>query len=328
MKHTLCLAFTFLLLIGYLYVADTPIAATLKAQDAAVQAQAEAAAAPAATTEGREPVQPTRVTVIIEGEDVLQQPGIHAWAAKAAELVVEWFPIFDKIFETDGFVPSSEVYIVFRNMQGVAHATGNRIVISSNWIRSPQGINDFGMVAHELIHVIQRYPGGRGQGGIPFWAMEGVTDFARHAYYEPNVLMRPVNLERARHTDSYQITGGFFMWIEHVYDDNFVHRLHTHARHRTWSDEVFERYTGKDVETLWGEYIEFLRTIPDTRILPSRDFGRVGMGNTYRISPQPTITPPSSTSTSVAPPVERPTGGQATGRTGSGRTGGGRPTTN
>lgn len=308
MKHSLCFAFVSLLLIGSLHGADVAI-------------QAEEAA----TTEGRAPVQLTNVTVIIEGEDVLQQPGIHAWAAKAAELVVEWFPIFDKIFETEGFVPSSEVEIVFRNMQGVAHATGNRIVISSNWIRGQSGINDFGMVAHELIHVIQRYGGGRGPGGIPFWAMEGVTDFARHAYYEPNVLMRPVNLERARHTDSYQITGGFFMWIEHAYDDQFVHRLHTHARHRTWSDEVFERYTGKDVETLWAEYIEFLRTIPDTRILPSRDFGRVGLGNTYLISPQPSITPP----------TERPAGASASGRTSEVPTGnrtggrtGGRPAAN
>ena len=150
------------------------------------------------------------------------------------------------------------------------------------------------MVAHEMIHVIQRYGGGgggRGGTGIPMWAMEGVTDFARHAYYEPDVLMRPTNPERNTYRDSYQVTGGFFMWIEHAYDKEFVKKLNQHARSRTWSDDVFERYTGKDAETLWKEFGEFLGTIPDARILPSRDFGRVGMGSTYSVPPRPPAAP-------------------------------------
>ena len=138
------------------------------------------------------------------------------------------------------------------------------------------------MVAHELIHVIQQYPGGRAQGRIPFWAMEGITDFARHAYYEPDVLMRR-NPDDANYTGSYQITGGFFMWIEHVYDKEFVKKLNQHARSRTWSDDVFEKYTGKDANTLWKEHVEFLRTLPDNRILPTRDFGREKLGKTYSV---------------------------------------------
>ena len=75
---------------------------------------------------------------------------------------------------------------------------------------------------------------------------------------------------------SYQVTGGFFMWIEHVYDKEFVKKLNQHARSRTWSNDVFEKYTGKDAETLWKEHNEFLQTLEGNRILPSRDFGRVG----------------------------------------------------
>jgi hypothetical protein len=275
MKHSLCFVFAFLLLIGCLNVAETPIVVELKAEDAAVQTQE------VEKSEAREPVQLEKVTIVLEGEEVTKQEGIHEWTGKATQLVVEWYPLFDKLFETEGFVPGKEVTLVFRKMDGVAHASDTTITISADWIRRQPG--DFGMVAHELIHVIQRYPGGRGPGGIPFWAMEGIPDFARHAYYEPDVLMRPVNLERAKHTDAYQITGGFFMWIEHVYDKEFVSKLNRHARQRTWSDDVFEKYTGKDVETLWAEYIEFLRTIPDTRILPTRDFDRKKLGNTYSV---------------------------------------------
>ena len=256
----------FLLMVGYLQAQKT--------EEAAMKQKPE-----------REPVRLEKVTIVLEGEEVQKQEGIHEWTGKAASLVMEFFPIFDKIFETEEVIPPKELTLVFRKMDGVAFASGTTITISVDWIRRAPG--DFGMVAHEMIHLIQRYPGGRGQGGIPGWAMEGITDFARHAYYEPDVLMRPVNLETNKYSDSYQITGGFFMWIEHVYDKEFVRKLNQHARTRTWSDDVFEKYTGKGPEELWKEYVDFLRTIDGTRILPTRDFGRTKLGSTYSVQPRP-----------------------------------------
>ena len=272
MKHIIYIAFTSLLLIGCLHIADTSFAA---AQETVPQEGDEA------ESKERTPVQLAKVTVILDGEDVVKQEGIHEWAGKAAQLVAEWYPIFDKLFESEGFVPENEVTLVFRKMDGVAHASGGTITISADWVR--QRPDDFGMVAHELVHVIQRYPGGRGEGRIPGWAMEGIADFARHAYYEPDVLMRPTNPDRNTYTDSYQITGGFFMWIEHVYDKEFIKKLNTHARQRTYSNELFETYTSKDIDTLWQEFADFLRTIPGNRILPVRDFGREKLGTTYSV---------------------------------------------
>jgi len=231
--------------------------------------------------EGRAPTQLEKVTIALDGEEVFKQEGIYEWSCKAAQLVIEWFPIFDKIFETEEFIPGNEITLRFRRMDGVANASGTTIRISDNWVLR-QSRQDFGMVAHEMIHIVQRY-GGRGGTSIPGWAMEGVTDFARHAYYEPDVVMRR-NGPNDTYRSSYQVTGGFFMWIEHVYDKEFVKKLNQHARNRTWPDDVFEKYTGKDAETLWKEHNEFLQTIPDNRILPSRDFGREKLGNTYSIT--------------------------------------------
>ena len=233
--------------------------------------------------EERDPVHLEKVTIVFDGEAVLKLEGIYEWAGKAAQLVHEWFPIMDKMLETEGVVPANEITIVFYHAQsGVASASGTTIRINADWVRRRP--DDFGMVYHEMIHVIQRYGGGRGEPGrIPTWAMEGITDFARHAYYEPDVLMRPVNLERARHTDSYQITGGFFMWIEYVYDNEFVNKLNKHARQLSYSNDLFEKYTGKNIDVLWEEYIEFLKTIEGTRILPTRDFDRKKLGNTYSV---------------------------------------------
>ena len=288
-SHYCVLAFFFVF--SYLYITPTVFIADLKAQETATQESGEKADEPTEEKKEEEkkperaPVRLEKITIVLEGEEVQTQEGIHEWSTKAAQLCLEFYPIFDKIFMTEGFVPQKELTLVFRKMEGVAFSSGTTITISADWIRRSPG--DFGMVAHEMVHNIQRYPGGRGQGGIPTWAMEGITDFARHAYYEPDVLMRPVNLETNKYTDSYQITGGFFMWIEHAYDKEFVKKLNQHARSRTWADDVFEKYTGKGPEELWKEYVEFLRTIEGTRILPTRDFDRKKLGTTYSIQPRP-----------------------------------------
>jgi hypothetical protein len=270
MKHSFYIAFAFLSLIGYLHVADTSIALVLQAQEMVLQEEGEK------KPEARAPVHLEKVTIILEGEEVLKQEGIHEWAGKAARIVTEYYPKFDKLLESEGFIPPKEMSIVFRKMEGVAFASGNQIVISADWIRRQPG--DFGMVAHELVHVIQNYSG-RGQGRAPGWVTEGIADYVRHAHFEPDVLMRPVNPSRIRYTDQYQITAGFFMWIEHVYDKEFVTKLNRHARQRTYSDDLFEKYNGKPLDDLWAEYIKFLRTIGDNpRLLPSEMFGRKKLG--------------------------------------------------
>ena len=203
--------------------------------------------------EGRKPVQLEKVTVIIEGEDVLQQEGIQEWAGKASRLVTEWYPKIDKLLESDGYEPPKEVTITFRKMDGVAYSTGTSIVISADWIKRQPG--DFGMVAHELVHVIQSYPRRTGPG----WVTEGIADYIRHAHYEPQVPLRNINLDRASYTDAYQTTAGFFIWIEKNYDKDFVKKLNVTMRDRSYSNDIFEQLNGKSLDDLWKEYIETLR---------------------------------------------------------------------
>ena len=219
--------------------------------------QSEEAPTDETQPEGRKAVQLEKVTVVIEGEDVLQQEGIHEWAGKASKLVVEYYPIFDKLLESDGYIPPKEVTITFRKMEGVAYSTGNGIFISADWIRSQPG--DFGMVAHELVHIIQSYPRRTGPG----WVTEGIADYMRHAHYEPDAPMRRVNPDQAKYTDAYQITAGFFIWIEKTYDKEFAKKLNAAMRERTYSDNLFEQYTGKKLDDLWAEYVVVLRERQD-----------------------------------------------------------------
>lgn len=50
--------------------------------------------------------------------------------------------------------------------------------IAADWVKSQP--NDFGMVVHELTHLVQRYPP-----GSPGWLVEGIADYIRAKYFEP-----------------------------------------------------------------------------------------------------------------------------------------------
>lgn len=213
------------------------------------------------------PAQLEKVTVVIEGEDVLKQEGIHDWAGKASQLVTEYFPKFNTILDSKENTPPKEITLVFRKMDGVAYSTGTSIVMSADWIKRQPG--DFGMVAHELVHVIQHYPRRTGPG----WVTEGIADYMRHIHFEPEALMRPANPDRDKYTDQYQITAGFFMWIAHTFDKEFVTKLNIAMRERTYSDEIFEKITEKKLDDLWKEYSDFLRKIGERpRLLPAEMF--------------------------------------------------------
>ncbi|MDR1141001.1 MAG: basic secretory family protein, partial [Planctomycetaceae bacterium] len=145
------------------------------------------------------PTQLEKLTVIISGE-ALQQEKIHEWAGKASQLVTTWYPKIEMLLQSDGFTPPKEITIVFRKMDGVAYTTGNIINISAHWIH--QHPDDFGMVAHELVHIIQSYPQHTG----PSWVTEGIADYIRHAHYEPDVKLPKINPDRASYRDAYKTT--------------------------------------------------------------------------------------------------------------------------
>src|SRR5437867_9499159 len=96
-------------------------------------------------------------------------------------------------------------------MRGIAYASGGEIHISAAWVRSHP--NDFGMVVHELTHLVQRYPRNPGPG----WLVEGIADYVRLHDFEP-LLPRPrIDFTKAKYTDSYKTTAGFLIWLEGKY---------------------------------------------------------------------------------------------------------------
>jgi hypothetical protein len=187
--------------------------------------------------------------------DVSEAPDLMEWAEKAKTLCETWHPKIEELLRTKDFTPPSEVKLYFKkDMKGVAFASGNKITISASYVtKNPK---DFGMVAHELTHVIQQYRGAPKNSG---WLVEGIADYVRHYAYEPDVKMRTINVNKAKYTDAYQTAAQFLRWVEKTYDKEIVFKLHRALREREYQVAMFERATGKNVDELWEEFIETLK---------------------------------------------------------------------
>ena len=215
---------------------------------------------------------PTRITVVYYDEAAIAEPGIPEWLAVAVNVIRELYPVYDKYLESDGHIPSGAIELRAQSTGPIGWNSSTTIGFNINYIKPGQpGEEDWGMIAHELVHFIQGYPGGPGT-GVPSWVTEGIGDYVRHAFFEPEKEMRPVNPDRARYTDMYQISAGFLMWLADVYDLEIVPKLNVHGRHRTYSEDLFEEYTGKKLDDLWAEYVEkILRPLRDEnrRMVPA-----------------------------------------------------------
>ncbi|GAB4453848.1 MAG: hypothetical protein OHK0029_07450 [Armatimonadaceae bacterium] len=190
--------------------------------------------------------------------DVSAAPETREWADKAAVLVREWFPHVCQLLATDSFNPPRTIRLVFKpNIGAPAYAAGDTITVDSNWIT--QHPDDFGMMIHELTHIIQAYPGG---GNKPGWLVEGIADYVRWWRYEPEAPRPRINPETAKYTDSYRTTAAFLAWVSFKYDRGLVRQLDSALRQKTYRPEIFTERTGKSLDALWDEY---KATLPPVR---------------------------------------------------------------
>jgi hypothetical protein len=193
-------------------------------------------------------------TIVTVSVDASEAPDVAAWGKHAGELCAEWYPKISALLASDGFTPPKTVKLRFRNMSGVAGTGGNEIDVSADYVR--RHTNDWGMVIHELTHVVQSYPPVAPEFG---WLTEGIADYIRLAHFEPDARPPRINPDRAKYTDSYKTTAAFLRWIEKTHDPEIVKKLNQSLREQKFKLELFKDYTGKTVDELWQEFTDSLR---------------------------------------------------------------------
>ena len=246
--------------------------------------------------------------------DTSGAPELKEWVdTKLGPTLVEWYPKIVKMLPSEGYEPPKTFSVLIRPGSGVA-ATGNtRITANSTWLKTQLKGEAVGALVHEEVHVVQQYgynattfarrrggattrpagapatPRPRGTGN-PVWLVEGIADYIRWWYYEPDSPRRyPGRVETVRantgggrgrrggastrpatqvaraattrpttrptpYDGSYTISANFLMYVSKKYDKDIVIEMNAAMRELRYSPELWTKYTGKTVEELGAEW--------------------------------------------------------------------------
>ena len=114
---------------------------------------------------------------------------------------------------------------------------------------------DLDVITHEVMHIVQSYPPNSGPG----WLTEGIADYVRFKYGVDNKgagWSLPDYKPENSYKNSYRITARFLYWLTKKYDKNIVQKLDKNMRNKTYSEDLWNQYTGKSLDALWAEYSE------------------------------------------------------------------------
>jgi Peptidase of plants and bacteria len=193
------------------------------------------------------PKKPGTLRVVL---DVRGAPEARAWAESARKLCLRWHGILFDYLNPTSPRPERTITIVFKKMKGVAYTSAATITISVNWITEHP--DDFGMVIHELTHVVQNYPGANPP--LPSWLIEGIADHTRYYEFEPE---KPFGLNHKQtYRDGYGMAATFLEWIRRNHDPGLIVKLNARLQARTYSDVLFKEFAGERLERLWDEFKE------------------------------------------------------------------------
>ena len=182
--------------------------------------------------------------------DTTQSPDLAEWGREAGKLVSQWYSVIWNLLGTEKSTPATTVRVTFQEKQDApAYATGGGIFVSAPWVRAHP--DDFGMMIHEMTHLIQAYPG---SDSTPGWLVEGVADYTRWWRYEPEAPRQKVT-EKNSYTNSYRVTAAFLAWVTHRYDHNLVRKLDRAMKEKRYVETLWVDSTGKKLDDLWTEFV-------------------------------------------------------------------------
>ena len=186
-------------------------------------------------------------------------PDLQAWTEETARLCEQWYDALTEEMASENYEPTDHVTLLMsKDYDGVAEAGGGRIRGSVAYFKRHK--KDQGAMIHETVHVIQRYRSRRN----PSWLVEGVADYLRCFFYEPGQV-RPVNPETAKYNQSYQVTATFLDYVARTHDKDLVKKLNKAMREGTYDKAMFEKLTGKPLETLNDDWIASMRAAKDKK---------------------------------------------------------------
>jgi hypothetical protein len=136
---------------------------------------------------------------------------------------------------------------------GVAEASGTHVRYNPKWFHTNPG--DIDVVTHEIMHIVQNYPGDAG----PWWITEGIADYVRYVHGVDNAgggWALPPYINGQHYSNGYRVTARFLVWMEKQVKPGIVKTLDRAMRTATYTDAIWQEQTGKNIDQLWTSYTE------------------------------------------------------------------------
>jgi hypothetical protein len=203
--------------------------------------------------------------------DTSGAPDLKEWAeTKLAPVLAEWYPKLVAMLPSEGFTSPKKFSVTIRPGDGVAATGGGRVTANSTWLKRELKGEAIGALLHEEIHVVQQYGGGRRNNPdfkrTPGWVVEGIPDYIRWFLYEPEshgadaiyfsklISKRPNT--RLNYDGMYRVTANFLNYVveHHNKDKNLITKLNAASRQGKYTDEFWQKSTGKSLTELNDEW--------------------------------------------------------------------------
>lgn len=205
--------------------------------------------------------------------DLSKAPDVRVWAAKAEQEMEDFWPDIAARLYSNKFITPNAVTVVYvdEKPSDVAATGAGVMTVNAVWCR--HHADDTGLTVHELTHVIQTYE----NSNAPSWFTEGTADYIRWVRFEPQNFHPRIDVKKATYKDSYRTSAAFLGWCELHYDSRLVTKLNDAARFGRFNEDLFPKYCGKDVQTLWTEFVADYQRDPSTLLtapIPAADMPR------------------------------------------------------
>jgi hypothetical protein len=179
---------------------------------------------------------------------------LEAWAQTLKTKIAVWWPIMTAALSAPGHTPTDRVSLAFYRIDnpGVPAATQGTTVYVDPWklIVRLHNPDTFGMLAHELVHVVQAYA----PGATPGWLTEGIADYIRYYVLLPDDPGRFFDPRGLTEKTGYQPTAGMLDWVEKQ-NPGAVRRINQTMRQGGDGAATLTEIAGADPDALWRAYM-------------------------------------------------------------------------
>ena len=184
-------------------------------------------------------------------------------AADQADAQVQKFVTRAQAVAQDNFIPIHQLLYpgaplpdtlsvtlhVIHQPDGIAWTAGGVVTLNLTWFLAHP--DDLGAVYHEMVHIVQAYPGNPDAG----WLTEGIADWARNFVYEHKTLADFAAAGLGSYHDGYKPAARFLEWLRLNKRASIVTDLNARLHAGKYdAAQVWNELAGASLDELWSQY--------------------------------------------------------------------------